>query len=267
MKILVYVFAFCMGFSGIISMETTDSFKDPGGSTNNFIALTADSNVTPCPICLEGFEDNSESSEGNQFVYMECCKKPYHKGCIKKWESVKKIATCPSCRSADKKLSIIDIAVEKCFLCDQKFTEKESRESIVSLHCTLPVKTLEVLSHWWQSGAHILSLPSTAAHAFFSTSDAVTHHFHDKCLNNYYSKEKMGHSDNFGEIIYYCPIHKESEVTFAKTGALSTMQLADKTHMTDEEVLILAQKLDDIDKVRHGRNLQIRINGGIPSNK
>ncbi|MBA2307325.1 hypothetical protein H0W26_04300 [Candidatus Dependentiae bacterium] len=267
MKRLVYVFAVCMGFSAIASMETTDFFQDPGGSTNNFIALNVDSSVAQCPICLEGFEDNSESCEENSFVYMECCKKPYHKGCINKWESARKTATCPSCRSANKKLSIIDISVEKCFLCNQKFTDKESRESIVSLHCTLPVKTLEVLSHWWQAGAHILSLPNIAAHAFFSTSDAVTHHFHDNCLSNYYSTEKTGHNDNFGEITYYCPIHKESEVTFPKTGALSTMQLADKTHMTEEEVLALTQKLDAIDKARYQRNLQIKINGGIPSNK
>ncbi len=263
MKALVYIIALCLGIQMVIAMERVHSDQKMSRSDDSSVMeLSDERSEESCPICLEEFKnllvkDGSEKPiSKNEVVSLACCNKLYHRGCLDQWRDRMRVATCPTCRSEEKEFALKEEVL--CYLCNKTGTNEDS---IITVQCVAPVKVATKVYDWWQSGASVFSIPSLAAQALFYSVENVTHYFHDTCLRSYYSTEKSGHDNNFGEIIYFCPIHKESKVLLPKIGAL---QLPDKSHMTDEEVRLLAQKYDQIDLERMRVNAAIKVCGGMP---
>ncbi len=263
MKALVYIIALCLGIQMIIAMEMVNSDQKMSSSDDSSIMeLSDERSEESCPICLEEFKNlrvkdgTDKSTSKNEVVSLACCNKLYHRGCLDQWRDRLRVATCPSCRSEEKQLALKEEVI--CSLCNKRGTNEDS---IITVQCVAPIKVANKVYDWWHSGASVFSIPSLAAQALFYSEENLTHYFHATCLRSYYSTEKSAHDNNFGEIIYFCPIHKESKVILPKIGGL---QLPDKTHMTDEEVLLLAQKLDQIDLARMRASAANKVCGGMP---
>lgn len=265
MKTFLYMIALCTGIQTISAMEgvaviqSESDFQVRGQELfqENRIEseFSKEEEALLCPICLEEVSEK-EVAENLKAVAVTCCKAVYHQQCLNQWIETANVATCPSCRSLEEKVSIRGEVT--CHMC---YEVCGLRDSVVRLKCEVPVSSKNTLMTWWLTGAKFTELPSAAAQAFFSKTQTIVHHFHEACLRTYYETDKNGHDDNFGEISLFCPVHKENKVLL---NTMENLKLPDKTIMTDEEVRILAEKLHKQDLERITVNNIIITTGGIP---
>ncbi|MBA3751889.1 hypothetical protein H0X06_03800 [Candidatus Dependentiae bacterium] len=211
-----------------------------------------------CPICLTSIEGNVDQNEHKE-VYL-LCGHSFHAGCIKEWEERSINPTCPVCRSGDKRLIVKEEL--KCELCLKTCRNKDL---VIPLVCEVPIALKDKIGDWLSGGeTSLFSLPMLTLKMMIASPEVVTHYFHDRCLMNYYSTEKKGYDDNFGNIVHYCPIHKNIPVELPPKGMLVEIMLPDKSNMSVEEVLEVVARIEEQEHIEENIRQAIIWSGGLP---